>query len=641
MKTILRELMSNDAPITGAYLATINQVTPRTTREDIRNLASVLTNHGASIDSVMGKGYQLKISDSHQFQKYLQASITPEGSQYHVVPKSPEDRVAYIIKRLLLNEGYLKLDDLADEMFISKSTTQNDLRHVRQILSNYEIYLESRPNYGLKAIGSELKMRFCLAENVFDRKDGTPEQRVGTKLYPLPKQKIDRIQEIILRQIKENDITLSDIAIHNLLIHIAIACKRIIAGNHVSLIKTDMQEVVQQKEYGVAKKIVAEVEEAFDVTFPKAEVAYVAIHLIGTKMLSKTKVGNTVVEQVVNDEILELVKFALEKIQVHLNLDLKYDQELIIALSLHLKPAINRYKFGMNIRNPLLADIKKNYPLAFEAGIIAGLAIEEKSGTEIDENEVGYLALHIGAAIEREKMKSGPKRCLIVCASGLGTAKLIFYKLKNHFGKSLDVIGTTEYYNLSQYNLHEVDFIISSIPIAEELPAPVVEVNAIVGDNDLAKIEKHLIHDKHNVRDYFREDLMFFRKDFQIKEEALQFINKALRNKGLVEPTFLEAIYERESVAPTSFGNLVAIPHPIKPKSVETFLTVCTLARPIDWQGEPVQFICVLCVKKGSQEDLQAMYKLLGKIIDSSSLVHRLIKVQSFAEFMDVLFEKN
>ncbi|WP_347836278.1 PRD domain-containing protein [Gracilibacillus sp. JCM 18860] len=50
----------------------------------------------------------------------------------------------------------------------------------------------------------------------------------------------------------------------------------------------------------------------------------------------------------------------------------------------------------MNIRNPMLEDIKNNYPLAFEAGIIASMAIEEESSTKIDENEVGYLALHIG-----------------------------------------------------------------------------------------------------------------------------------------------------------------------------------------------------------------------------------------------------
>src|SRR5699024_5484805 len=98
-----------------------------------------------------------------------------------------------------------------------------------------------------------------------------------------------------------------------------------------------------------------------------------------------------------------------------------------MGLGLHLKPAIKRHKYVMNFRNPMLADSKKNYPLAFEAGVIAGLSIESKIGIEINENEIGYLALHIGAAIERRKYKSGPKRCLIVCASGLGTAQLIYY----------------------------------------------------------------------------------------------------------------------------------------------------------------------------------------------------------------------
>src|SRR5699024_3582199 len=136
-------------------------------------------------------------------------------------------------------------------------------------------------------------------------------------------------------------------------------------------------------------------------------------------------------------------------------------------------PHINRNKYEMNFRTPIIADIKKSYPLAFEAGVIAGLSIESKLGIEINENEIGYLALHIGAAIERRKYKSGPKRCLIVCASGLGTAQLIYYRLKANFEPNLNVVGTTEYYKLHEYNLHDIDFIVSSIPISEKLPFPV------------------------------------------------------------------------------------------------------------------------------------------------------------------------
>lgn len=634
MRTILRELMAAQTPITGAYLANLNQVTARTTREDVKSLDELILGHGASIDSVMGKGYQLEITDDTKFRKYLQTVFEKEVTTEGYVPESPEERTTYLIKRLLLSEGYLKLDDLADELYVSRSTIQNTLKPVKEILNNYDIKLESRPNYGLKITGNELKLRFCMAEYIFDRNDEKSQGLLDPQFSSIPQEDLDAISDIILRQIKEHHITLSDIAMNNLLIHIAIAYKRIKSGYHVTLYHTDLEEIMEQTEFQVAKKIVKEVEATFQVKFPQTEVAYIAIHLLGTKMLSQK---NEVVGQVMEEEVFKLVNFALEKIEAELDLGIKDDKELILGLSLHLKPAINRYKYGMNIRNPMLEDIKKNYPLAFEAGIIAGLAIEEETGTEINENEVGYLALHIGAAIERSKLKSGPKRCLIVCASGLGTAQLIYYKLKSQFGRNLDVVGTTEYYKLNQYNLHEVDFIISSIPIAEELPAPVIEVNAIMGDNDLRKIESHIVDRKEDVDTYFRKDLMFLRKNFTTKEAALEFLHKTLYGKGLVDKHFLDAIYERENVAPTAFGNLVAIPHPIAPKSEQTFLAVCTLEKPIMWQDKPVQLICVLSVKKNSQEDLQAMYDQLGKIIDNSSMVQKLIKAKTAEEFMSVL----
>src|SRR5699024_11382601 len=96
-----------------------------------------------------------------------------------------------------------------------------------------------------------------------------------------------------------------------------------------------------------------------------------------------------------------------------------------------------------------------------------GIRDRNVTGVQTCALPICYLALHIGAAIERRKYKSGPKRCLIVCASGLGTAQLIYYRLKANFEPNLNVVGTTEYYKLHEYNLHDIDFIVSSIPISE------------------------------------------------------------------------------------------------------------------------------------------------------------------------------
>lgn len=636
MKTIFRELMAAETPLTGKYLADVNQVSSRTIREDMKILDSMLRSQGAFIDSIMGQGYQLGIADEPQFRSYLKEISGDVPDPKTAIPRLPEDRIAYLIKRFLLSDCYIKLEELADEMFISKSTLQNDLIQVKKKLAAYDIRLEARPNYGLKIKADELKLRFCLAQYVFLRDEGLNEL-FKPSFISLTEEELASISAIIMDQVHKHRIVVSDIAINNLVIHMAIAYKRIKEGYNVQIYQAELDEIVEQKEYRVAEEIVRQVEGQFNVDFPQEELAYIAMHLLGTKIMAHMPPGEDAVRQVIDEDIAELVRLALSKVESKLNLGISGDPELIIALGLHLKPAVNRYKYGMNIRNPMLEDIKKAYPLAFEAGIIAGLAIKEAIGTVIDENEIGYLALHIGAAIERRKSKAKPKRCLIVCASGLGTAQLINYKLKSQFGEGLEVAGTTEYYKLGQYDLADIDFIISSIPIHEQLSVPVIVVNAILGETDIKRIEKYTLDDTKNIGIYFQKELLFLGEELGSKEEVLAFLHERLLGMGLVEADYLQAVQEREEVAPTSFGNLVAIPHPITPHTESTFLTVCTLKKPIMWKGKPVQFVCLLNVMKNSQEDLQVMYDLLGRIVHERSIVEKLIKAQTHGDFMRIL----
>lgn len=637
---ILRELMASETPVTSEYLANIIQVTSRTIREDIKTLERSLRSQGATIRSIRGTGYELIIEDDHLFRAYLQDVVQQEKGEEQLTPDSPDARIKYLIRRFLLAEHYLKLDDLCEEMHISKSTIQNDLKHVKKVFNNYDIELEKRPNYGMKVKGSEVKLRFALSEYVFDRNENIAKTIWQDQLSSLTaEENLEAIWSVILDEIKENGITLSDIAINNLFIHIAIAYKRIKSGHHVSLYKKELNEIIDQKEYQVAKKIVKKAEEIFGVTFPQVEIAYIAIHLLGTKMITQTNMSEQEIGQVIEADIYQLTTEALEAIESKLRLGIRHDRELIIGLGLHLKPAINRYKYGMNVRNPMIDDIKTNYPLAFDAGIIAGMVLEKKMDVSIDENEIGYLALHIGAAMERRKLQTGPKRCMIVCASGLGSAQLLKYKLKSQFGDKLEIIGTTEYYKLQQIPFDQTDFIVSSVPISEQLPVPVVEVNTILGDKDLTKIEAFVIENTNSVFEYMKQELMFLNQPFQTQDEVLHYLVDQLRSRDLVPDNYISFVYERENIAPTAYGNLVAIPHPITAQTDHTFLTICTLEKPIDWADKRVQFICLLNVEKDSQEDLQSMYDMLGKMIDNTSLIQRLIRCTSYNEFINVLIE--
>ncbi|MDV2887778.1 PTS sugar transporter subunit IIA, partial [Alkalihalophilus pseudofirmus] len=92
------------------------------------------------------------------------------------------------------------------------------------------------------------------------------------------------------------------------------------------------------------------------------------------------------------------------------------------------------------------------------------------------------------------------------------------------------------------------------------------------------------------------------------KETVISFLCDQLYKQQLVPDHFKALLLERESIAPTCYGNLVAIPHPIRAVTAETFWTVCTLVRPILWdEQQMVQFICLLNVKQGSHSDLDRM----------------------------------
>lgn len=635
--SILRELLKAETFVTSEYLAQVLTVTSRTIRSDMKELEAIVANYGATIKSIRGTGYQLEIHDDQTFRQLLMGIIEQEKEKYDEIPTLPEDRVRYIMRRLLLAEEYCKLDHIADELFISRSTLQNDLKIVKNIFHRYGITLDKRPNFGLKVRGDEFKLRLCISDHLFE--EFTNELELTETDLPIyTKEDLIIIRTVIVNQINTNQISLSDIGLNNLIIHIAIAAHRIKSGKYVTLHCDDLLELKKEKHYQVAEKIVKEFERELKVRFPEQEVAYMTIHLLGTKMATEMHIHESTIHGFMDIKIDTVVKKILKIIDHELNLGIQEDKELYVAICLHLKPAIHRFHFGINLPNPLLEDIKSSYPVAFQAAVIAGAVLKQDLKIDINENEMGYLALHFGAAIENAKRGEKPKRCLIVCASGVGSARLLASKIRSKFGDKIEVIGTTDYYKLNQISLHAIDFIVSTIPI--HLPIPVIQVHTILGGGDFEKIESILTRRDHQNMPFIKEELVFLQQSFETRDEVLGFLAKQLQSLRLVDDHFLESVQAREKLSPTSYGNFVAIPHPVTPQTANTFWAICTLKNAIDWGGKRVQFICLLSVEKNSGNDLQNMYDHLIELVDDSQVVQQFIKCKTYKEFEAIFSSK-
>ncbi|WP_174614735.1 BglG family transcription antiterminator [Virgibacillus ihumii] len=627
-KEILQILKTAKEPITSSQLSTDLQVSSKTVRNDIQELYSLLRNHNMKINSYRGKGYTLEMEEEGLLQNFLQdIEETKE-----IIPDEPGDRVTFLIERVLLDSGYVKMEELADELYISRSTLQSDLKKVRGILKKFDLTLDQKPNYGIKVNGSESKIRYCISEYIFNLKPAVLEEHHDW-LAALPENDLRIIRNSILSQLRKHNIIISDVSLQNLITHLAIACKRIRENNQVEIIHEELYEMKDTKEFAVAEEILQDIEAALEVNFPENEMAYLAIHLQGTKLVGPNH-DKKQMNSVIDGETRMLVKEMINRIDEKYQFQLSNDEELLWNLSLHLKPAINRYKFQMNIRNPMLEEIKTKYPTSFEAALIGSEVLYEKLGINVDEHEIGYLALHIEAAQERMKRTSSNRRnCLIVCASGLGSAQLLLYKLKDRFGDTLNIKGTTELYNLRYQSLGDIDFIVSTVPIEEDLRIPVVQVSTILGDSDVDQIEKIVTKGTSVIERYMHERYTFLNREFELPEEVIRFLGNKLMKDGIVEGDYIDSVLERERYSPTSFGNLVAIPHPLEPKTDSTFWSIVTLKRPIKWEDKLVQIVFLLNVNRNKKDDLKPMFSSLVQLVDNRKLVQQLLQCRSYKQF--------
>lgn len=99
----------------------------------------------------------------------------------------------------------------------------------------------------------------------------------------------------------------------------------------------------------------------------------------------------------ISDYIIKYVKLKLGK---------KLNDSIYLSLCDHISTAILRHEEGVDVKNVLLWDIKKFYKDEFEIGKHGLEMIKEKLNVQLNEDEAGFIALHIVNAEMDEKLET-------------------------------------------------------------------------------------------------------------------------------------------------------------------------------------------------------------------------------------------
>jgi len=621
----LFDLLQNET-LPQDELAQRLSVSTRTVRADITALNALLAGNGAQFILSRGNGYQLKIDDPARYQQ-----LQDSHPRMLRIPRTGPERVHYLVVRFLTSAFSLKLEDLADEWFVSRATLQSDMAEVREWFHRYRLTLETRPRHGMKLFGSEMAIRACLTDLLWQLAQQDSLNPLVTEVAlnaGVPEQLAAVLHETFTR----HHIRLTDEGELFLRLYGAVTVRRISEG--YPLPEFNAEEVAENVR-DAARDIASAIARLADKTLSPAEETWLGVHIAARQV---QEISPSAINA---DDEEALVNYILRYINTHFNYNLLDDSQLNADLLTHIKTMITRVRYQIMIPNPLLDNIKQHYPMAWDMTLAAVSSWGKYTPYVISENEIGFLVLHIGVGLERHYNIGYQRqpRVMLVCDAGNAMVRMIEAVLQRKYPQ-IEVTRTLTLREYEQCENISEDFVISTARIAEKAK-PVVLIAPFPTDYQLEQIGKLVLVDR--TRPWMLEkffDASHFRViDRPIDQQTLfRELCGQLQEEGFVDAEFLDSVVEREAIVSTLLGDGIALPHSLGLLAQKTVVYTVLAPHGIQWGDDTAHVIFLLAISKSEYEEAMAIYDIFVTFLRERAMT-RLCGCSDFAGFKTVAME--
>lgn len=652
-KQIIQYLMKDrDKFVTSKELAAYLNCSDRTIRTYYKTLVEKLDDYsGIDLISKQGYGYKLDVLDDDALADFLEENhINDHHLDYQSITDI-NDRYNYLLNKLLFEQNEIYFDDLVDELYVSRSTLSSDFKKIRQKFKPYHLKIESKANKGVYVTGSERdKRRFIMDYFISSGFIDTMHSYVDNELL---NQRIsfEEVTIIVLDECREGGLKLSDFVIQNLVIHIALAIRRITEGFKISKLEEEELKLCELPERQIADNILKRVSVSTGIDFPVEEVDYITLHLISKSHGNARYVSESMQERM-RQELID----SIEKI----NPEVKNDFQLIEGLLAHLSTMLIRLEGKVVLENPLTTEIQANYQEMYQLAEQVITTMPTFQSFSLTPNETAYIALHFMAAKERYK-EQRKYNVLVICATGYGRAQMLKSRIKNELGNLISITDVIGYYEINDEKLKGIDFIVSSIDLSNLIfNIPVFTVSVFLTDEELQEIKHGISHlntstslrkmedetSELSVRevfdDYFSKEAFFILSNVS-KDEVLRKLVKSIskHENDQFEKRMLDMMKQREAMSSIIFGEHIAVPHPMKAVGSKHHFAVALIQDELLWDDQypSIKIVFLMSMSIHENDGLPDLTSAIVDLVDEPDLQEKMLACQSFEEFRTLFFK--
>lgn len=419
-------------------------------------------------------------------EKLLYFDITQNLEKIYIVLNNigkfdQKERIKILEYKLFFDEK-LNLKKISEDLEVSKTTIKKDFHILKNILSEKNIKILYKNNFG-----------YYIEYNNSEYKEWLKTKKIEELLFQNKKERniyLEYIKKIFLKNfgyINTNKVSafLNDIN-ENLKLNMKDDVYQILYSYLLVIInENDRKEKVsllfieKTMEFKIIKKSLKKnnIENLDRVSIIKF-----------VDFLMGITINKLNLETWLNEEIL--IRKMMKEFFRYADLNVINDEVLFECLIYHLKPTIYRIKKGIHISNTIFNELIKNNDPILEITRKVVSVIESEINISFPEDEVALLGYHFKASAARNS-DCIKKKIILVCGLGVGTSKLLEHNLKEKF--NMEIVAVIPYYKLDEIinSELEIDLILTTLELKNIYNIPVLKINPLLDEKDINKISQY------------------------------------------------------------------------------------------------------------------------------------------------------
>lgn len=557
---------------------------------------------------------------------------------------TPRDRLHTVVRALLDSDDGIDVFATADALHVSAATLEADLARVRALLGGTELTLE-RSAERARLRGTEVAQRRLLSRLAHDEMDAGAfdldalRRALGSGVIDpdsFGPFKSDLVAELTALGYFVNEYGISDVVMH-----IAIAADRVSRDRPLEAVHGAI-EAPQKRVAGILGDLTAR---HFGVTLGEGDSIHLATLVLTRVVAPGASAPADVARARLEPEVEAAVRAVVAQAAAEFLVDIQYE-DFILRLALHVQNLTHRAREQAWSRNPLTKSIKSTYPMIFEVAVFMASGLQERLGVPILDDEIAYIAMHVGGRLERSRRADSLLTATIVCPGYYELHELLRSSVDRSLGQAVEVVGVETRVDPA-WDTIDTDLVLSTI----DPPAPserIVRIQPFLTDADVERVTaaaarlrrtRRLARLRTELERYFAPSAFVRGLDAGAGPEGIiRSLGALLVAQGVIDEGYVERTIERERMSSTAFTDALAVPHALGMTATRTAIAIGIGEQSVPWGEARVQVVALVAFSESDRAAFQTVFEHFVEVFSEHDSVQRIVRRGvDFAGFLDEL----